>query len=445
MAQGQVASKAAKARRHKAAKKVEHSGIDVTQSGDNHVQEQATTTAKLSKSKRKNKRFRQGKDIKAELVAENVAQPDVQPATSTKPLNPEAGVTKAMALSLSSHPLPSPPISHLEADPSQKLSHSDAAKSPILSLPATPVSPVLLASPISAPEASSEPSCPDNSSAAMAQSASSAIVDQCYDNLLEMIRPQRQALLTGPLITIHIGNTSVSGIYKRSAMAASSGLYRHFTNHPESLEYRFSRGQIHPGAVRLLLVRWMHETCNEFEAHAVPYQKTFVEDIAILRAARLLGMERYCTHILTDYITYLKTELPSYEEIVIVEQSATSDKDPLWTAMVNHLCHLRFKGLIPDAEEFEEFLETHGRLKEAMRIADAYFAKYAKKRADIRENERYQRHRQNEAERRERIERIEREKRAAQSLKKKLEEAGSGLMTVTADEAEMLRGRTYTR
>ncbi|EUC45361.1 hypothetical protein COCMIDRAFT_78650, partial [Bipolaris oryzae ATCC 44560] len=272
------------------------------------------------------------------------------------------------------------------------------------------------------------------------EGSSIAIVDQCYDNLLEMIRPQRQALLTGPRITIHIGNTSVSDIYKRSAMAASSVLHRHFTNHPNSLECRFSRSQINPGAVRLLLIKWMREACNEFEAHAVPYQKTFFEDIAVLRAARLLGMERYCSHILGAYTTYLKSELPSYEEIVIIEQNATSDKDPLWTSMVNHLCHDRFKGLIPDVDEFEEFLETHDRLKTAMEAADAYFAGYAKRYANARESERRQRRQQNEAEKRERI---EREKRTAQSLKKKLDEAGSGLMTVTADEAEMLRGRAY--
>ncbi|EMD90197.1 hypothetical protein COCC4DRAFT_127501 [Bipolaris maydis ATCC 48331] len=149
----------------------------------------------------------------------------------------------------------------------------------------------------------------------------------------------------------------------------------------------------------------------------------------------------YCPHILGAYITYLKSELPSYEEIVIIEQNATSDKDPLWTTMVNHLCHERFKGLIPDADDFEEFLETHDRLKTAMETADAFFAGYAKRHANAGESERRQRRQQNEAEKRARI---EREKRAVHSLKKKLGEAGSGLLTVTADEAEMLRGRTYT-
>ena len=114
------------------------------------------------------------------------------------------------------------------------------------------------------------------------QLSSSPIVDQALDNLLVMIRPERQDLLQGPCITIHVGGTSVINISKRAAMATSSVLHKHFTANPESLEYRFSRGQVHPGAVRFLLIDWMQETCNEFEAYAIPAQKTFGEDVAIL-------------------------------------------------------------------------------------------------------------------------------------------------------------------
>jgi hypothetical protein len=225
-------------------------------------------------------------------------------------------------------------------------------------------------------------------------------------------------------------------------MAASSVLHKHFTANPGSNEYRFSRGQIHPGAVRLLLIGWMQEMCNEFEAYAVPAQKTFGEDVAILRAARLLGMERYCRYLVTGYVKYLKTQLPSYEEIVTVEQNTTSDKDPLWTAMVNHLCHDRFKGLIPDVEDFEAFLEKHTRLKKAMESADTFFAAYARKQAEGRNQERRLRWEQNQAEKRERI---TKEQLVAESLQKKLQEKGSGIMTVTAEEAELLRSRTRTR
>ncbi|KAI4665884.1 uncharacterized protein J4E78_003349 [Alternaria triticimaculans] len=279
-----------------------------------------------------------------------------------------------------------------------------------------------------------------------AQSPSSPVIDQSIDNLLEMIRAQRQALLQGPRITIHIGDTSVEGISKRAAMAASTVLQKHFTANPQSHEYVFSRGQIHPGAVRLLLIGWMQETCNEFEAYAVPAQKTFGEDAALLRAARLLGMERYCSHIHAGYVEYLKTQLPSYEEIITVEQNAMSDKDPLWTAMVNHLCHDRYKRLIPDPEDFAAFLEKHTRLRKAMESADIFFAGMAKRQVEGREQEREKERRQRwEHNQAEKHARIAKERLAAESLRKKMDEKGSGLMTVTAEEAELLRGRTRTR
>jgi hypothetical protein len=293
-----------------------------------------------------------------------------------------------------------------------------------------------------ASEVADVPSQPKSPVQPPGQHSPSPVVDQALDNLLEMIRAQRQGLLQGPRITIHVGDTSVEGIFKRAAMAASSVLHKHFTANPQSLEYRFSRGQIHPGAVRLLLIGWMQETCNEFEAYAVPAQKTFGEDVALLRAARLLGMERYCSHLLAGYVDYLKTQLPSYEEIIAVEQNATSDKDPLWTAMVNHLCHDRFKGLIPDAEDFQAFLEKHVRLKKAMESADNFFAGFAKRQAEGREKDRRLRWEQNQTEKQERL---AKERLAAESLRKKMDEKGSGLMTVTAEEAEMLRGRARTR
>jgi hypothetical protein len=264
----------------------------------------------------------------------------------------------------------------------------------------------------------------------------SPIVHQDLDNLLEMIRQQRDALLEGPRITIRIGNKCVEGIAKRAAMAASSTLHKHFTKYPEALEYRFPKGQINPGAVSLILVGWMEETCKEFEAYAVPFQKTPEEDVVVLRACRMLGMERYCKHILDEYVDYLGTHLPTYKEIFIIEQNAIHDKDPLWTAMVNHLCHERYRSLIPDVEEFRAFLESHLRLRKAMESADNFFADYARKQAEMRRRQRWE---HNQAEKRERI---ERELRTAESLQRKLDTRGSGLLTLTADEAEMLRART---
>ncbi|KAF1843100.1 uncharacterized protein K460DRAFT_396490 [Cucurbitaria berberidis CBS 394.84] len=244
---------------------------------------------------------------------------------------------------------------------------------------------------------------PNSSSAKPLPSSPSPIREQSSDNLLVMIRQERQCLLEGPQITIYVGEIAITGISKRAAMAASSVLNKHFTKHPELLECRFSTGYMDPDAIQLLLVTWMEPMCREFEAYAVPVQETFDGNIALLRASRFLGMERYTRDILTGHISYLKSHLPSYDEIVAVEQNTTSEKDPLWTNMVNHLCHDRFKGLMPDPREFAAFLEKHPKLKKAMESADAYFSGIAKQKWGAIKAERRQRWETNQAEKKVRL------------------------------------------
>jgi len=79
----------------------------------------------------------------------------------------------------------------------------------------------------------------------------------------------------------------------------------------------------------------MKEACRGSEVYAVYMREDFGENVRLYRAARLLGMERYAGHILVAYRNYLHTELPSYQEIALVEENASSDKDPLWTHMVS--------------------------------------------------------------------------------------------------------------
>jgi hypothetical protein len=114
--------------------------------------------------------------------------------------------------------------------------------------------------------------------------------------------------------------------------------------------------------------------------------------------------------------------------------------------MVNHLCHDRFKGLMPDPEEFEAFLTHHTHLSEAMRTADEYFAGVAKKKREVKqvqwqaaEEHRRMRWEQAQIEKRERI---AKEKAAMEAVKQKIDaKSGSGLMMATAEEAALLRKR----
>ncbi|KAH7392126.1 hypothetical protein DE146DRAFT_790684 [Phaeosphaeria sp. MPI-PUGE-AT-0046c] len=262
-------------------------------------------------------------------------------------------------------------------------------------------------------------------------SLQSVFVDQQLDNLYTMIRQQREKLFHGPLITIHIGSSRVIGIYKRVAMATSSILHKYFSENLESVDFTI-QDFIAPDAVKYMLNTWMREMCHEFEVHAMPLQSSFANNVAILRAARFLGLEPYTKWILTNHVEYLRDNIPSYEEITIVERDRTSNADPLWTFMVNHLSHARHRGQIPDPEAFAAFLEEHPALKEAMHTADVFFAERA-------ERARRARWEENNAER---LDRKAREQEAANSLMRKMDgKMGSGLMMVTEAEAALMRGR----
>jgi hypothetical protein len=276
--------------------------------------------------------------------------------------------------------------------------------------------------------------------------SSNATVVQKLDNYYVMSRPERQYLLLGVQFAFVVGSNIIAGISKRMAMAISSVLNEYFVQNPEADEYHVPENYLLPGAVRYLLVKYPEDMSHEFMAYSVPMQDTFLKNVALLRASRKLGMEPYTKHILNTCIGYLKDQLPSYEEIAIIEDHRTSDKDPLWTHMVNHLCHDRYKKLIPDPENFAAFLEEHPLLNEAMAKADIYFAGVAKKNWEdnqakwqAADDERRARWEQNEKEKREHI---AKDQESAASLKKKMDATGgSGLVMATAEEAAFLRNR----
>ncbi|KAF2875731.1 hypothetical protein BDV95DRAFT_280509 [Massariosphaeria phaeospora] len=274
------------------------------------------------------------------------------------------------------------------------------------------------------------------------------VVDQELSDLVHMLRPARRDLLRGPRITVWVGTQAVAGIAKRAAMAVSSVLNEHFTQNPSSLEYRFPSGAVSLAAVRVLLVKWLETPCRSTEvlASVVGSQNSFTANIALLRTARLLGMQQYTKPILGWHVGYLKNNLPEYSEIVAVESMTTSSQDPLWTSMVNYLANAQFRGEKPDNEEFEVFLSKHPKLKGAIEISNEYFASRRMEREkaqravfEARRQEwldrdaarRQERLAREEIRRQEQELRWKEEKKAAASLRSKLNSTRNGNMGVT--------------
>jgi hypothetical protein len=133
----------------------------------------------------------------------------------------------------------------------------------------------------------------------------SVVLEQRLDNLYAMIRLERQNLFSGPLITITVGSTRVTGIFKRVAMALSSVLNAYFVQNPESVEYHSPVENLEPGAFYYLLSTYPHETSQDFMVWPVPMQKTFAKNVSLLHASRKLGMVRYTRE---NLIIHIKSE-----------------------------------------------------------------------------------------------------------------------------------------
>ncbi|KAF2477106.1 uncharacterized protein BDR25DRAFT_309406 [Lindgomyces ingoldianus] len=277
------------------------------------------------------------------------------------------------------------------------------------------------------------------------------IVDQDLDELMNATKSHRLTFLTGPMITVFIGDKAVRGVYKRAAMVVSSVLNQFFKEDPESLEYHFPALHLDADAVRHLLVHWMNDTCTRFEAIPVTPLPSFRGNLELLRAIRFLGMEQYAKFNLSWHVRWLKSNLPQYEDIVHVAETATSSKDPMFTAMINTLTHWRHKDLIPDPEEFLEFLASHPKIATAMDNADQFFGAERREREANWKAEQEARRLEHQAEKhaswlKRQIEREEKrihDTQTAESLRIKMNtnrNVSKAVQTVTAAEAAMLRG-----
>ncbi|KAF2022429.1 hypothetical protein BU24DRAFT_471647 [Aaosphaeria arxii CBS 175.79] len=202
------------------------------------------------------------------------------------------------------------------------------------------------------------------------------VVFQKLDDLRLMCPSERRGLANGPRVGIYIGDEKIMELPRRAAMAASAVLNTHLRKGMHVTNFRFKNTIPDANAVRFVLGDWLRESCTVAEeVDQIPSADTFSQNLKRLQAARLLGMDRYATHILIYHVDYLKTRLPTYEEILDVIKFRTSNRDPLYTAMINHLGWLLRRKYIPDPEEFESFLQLHDELRQSISKNCAYFEK----------------------------------------------------------------------
>ncbi|KAF2788355.1 hypothetical protein K505DRAFT_342158 [Melanomma pulvis-pyrius CBS 109.77] len=128
----------------------------------------------------------------------------------------------------------------------------------------------------------------------------------------------------------------------------------------------------------MYLVNWLVGALSTKRVASVKSLGSFAEDLALLRAAKLLGMHKYVQDIFNYRWGYLKNNIPTYEEIDVILSLALSREDPFFCCIAGRLAHLRLKKAIPNMGELDRYLAMNPCLGEAVSECTEKFIKKLK-------------------------------------------------------------------
>jgi hypothetical protein len=123
---------------------------------------------------------------------------------------------------------------------------------------------------------------------------------------------------------------------------------------------------------------WLADVTGLKPFHLLRRRDSVTEDIALCRAARLLGIFEYAQHIFNHYWAVFNNTTPSYDDLTAVESlAATEDKIGLvgYDAAVflgcvaKRLAHVIYKEELPEKETMSEYLQQHPKLMDAVAAA----------------------------------------------------------------------------
>jgi hypothetical protein len=119
------------------------------------------------------------------------------------------------------------------------------------------------------------------------------------------------------------------------------------------------------------ILDWLEDITGPKRFYLLRRRDSITEDVAICRAARLLGMMEYAQHIFNHYWALFKNTTPSFEEISAVERLALTedniglvghDAAVFLDCIAKRLAHLVYKDEIPDKEALSAYLQQHPKL-----------------------------------------------------------------------------------
>jgi hypothetical protein len=189
-------------------------------------------------------------------------------------------------------------------------------------------------------------------------------------NIMKLGRPHRKQLLLGDTWAICMDNRIICNIPKNLLMAVSRVAQATIKANPTATGINIEAGKVAPAAIQHI-AKWLTKVCHTPYPFRLPSRNVTSDTMAVLPAARVLGMEPYTSHIFNYWMAYLAEYIPPYEVITAIEANALTPHDAMFTHMANTLARLRYLKQIEDADVFEAYLMDHRMLRDKMVAIDA--------------------------------------------------------------------------
>jgi hypothetical protein len=198
-------------------------------------------------------------------------------------------------------------------------------------------------------------------------------------DIRNLSRDQRENLGRGPKVTITVGGVPTPTMPKNMLMQVSEVANDYFTINPNAKVMPFPRGCMVGGAV-CEFAKWINDICTAPKEFSVKIRFPDItkdadtQNLAIIQAARVLGMSTYVRHFTRHYCDEIRKALLPLDTIARIEQFTATD-DPVYECLVNNMAHHWSKKNVADQQTLEQFLVAHPRLATDLEKANAKIQK----------------------------------------------------------------------
>lgn len=203
-----------------------------------------------------------------------------------------------------------------------------------------------------------------------------------FDAFKQLPQQDRKALLAGPTVAICVRGHKLAELPKRLVMAVSP-----FANARFTVDQMATILILHPNSTKdavIYIAKYLVNVCNTVNVFRLPW-KDVTKTAAIYQVGRTLQLGKFFKHLENYLVDQIHDDagIMGYDELEVVLNRTNNDvTDPVFKRYANALATLRFKGEIPDSDQFDTWVSARPELASLMQeIDEKYQAKREKSQA----------------------------------------------------------------